>query len=263
MSFFSRLGTLLKANINDLISRAEDPEKILTQLIVDMREQLLEAKKQVASAIADEKRLRKQLENEEKVSLEWERKAMMAVRAGRDDLAVEALSRKTASEELATEYRKQWELHKSATDKLRASLLQLNNKIEEAKRKKDLLIARQRRAEAQKRIQDTMAGFGDTSAFEAFDRMSRKVETMEAEAEAAAEIGGEMSGLDVNDRFRELESEHGASEALMALKQKMGLAAPAPAAAPAAQAEEEMNVDDIDFAELERQLQGIPASNRR
>ena len=79
MSVFSRLGTLLKSNINDLISRAENPEKILNQLILDMREQLLEAKKQVATAIADEKKLRKQLDNELHLAREWEKKAMMAV----------------------------------------------------------------------------------------------------------------------------------------------------------------------------------------
>ena len=110
MGIFGRLGTLLKANINDMISKAEDPEKILNQLILDMKDSLVTAKKQVAVAIADEKRLKKQLENELSMSSEWEKKAMMAVRAGKDDLAKEALMRKTEHDNLASEYQKQWEL---------------------------------------------------------------------------------------------------------------------------------------------------------
>jgi len=252
MGVFTRLGTLLKSNINDLISRAENPEKILNQLILDMREQLIEAKKQVAVAIADEKKLRKQLDNELHLAREWEKKAMMAVRAGRDDLAMEALQRKEQHEGLTNEYRKQWETQKQATDQLRSALRQLHSKIEEAKRKKELLIARQRRAEAQKRIQETMRGFGDTSAFDAFDKMAEKVEAMEAEAEAQAELAEEIDGGDLDDRFRELEADAGANEALLALKQKMGMAAPA---APAETTEEE----EFDFEQLERELATVPA----
>ena len=170
MGIFGRISTLLKANINDLVSKAEDPEKILNQLILDMKEQLIEAKKQVAVSIADEKRLKKQLDNELHMAREWEKKAMMAVRAGRDDLAKEALSRKTEHDTLAAEYKAHWEAQKAAADKLRDSLRQLNNKIEEAKRRKNLLIARQKRAEAQKTIQETMSGLNDTGAFDTFSR---------------------------------------------------------------------------------------------
>lgn len=249
MGVFSRLGTLIKANINDLISRAEDPEKILNQLIVDMREQLIEAKKQVAVSIADEKKLKKQLDNELQLSSEWEKKAMMAVRAGRDDLATEALNRKQQHEDLAAEFQKQHEMQKRAADQLRVALRQLNQKIEEAKRKKDLLIARQRRAEAQKRIQETMAGFGDTSAFEAFDRMSAKVDRIEAEAEASAELASEMASTDLDQRFRDLEGEAGASGALLDLKRKMGVVEEA-------REEEE---EEFDFEALERELAAVPA----
>lgn len=258
MGVFSRLGTLLRSNINDLISRAEDPEKILNQLLLDMREQLVEAKKQVAVSIADEKRLRKQLDEEMTKTAEWERKAMMAVRAGRDDLAGEALNRKAQHEQLAAEFAKQHEMQKRAADQLRASLRQLTLKIEEAKRKKDLLIARKRRAEAQKRIQETMAGFGDTSAFEAFDRMAQKIDRIEAEAEASAELAQQAADLDLDQRFRELESESGASQALLDLKRKMGVVqeevAP-PAAADASAAEEE-----VDLEALERELAELEAA---
>ena len=223
MGILNRISTLIRANINDLISRSEDPEKILNQLILDMKEQLIQAKKQVAVAIADEKRLKKQLDNELEKSREWEKKAMMAVRAGRDELAREALSRKSDHDQLAEEFQGQWEAQKNAADQLRNSLRALNKKIEEAQRKKNLLIARQKRAEAQKTIQNTMSGLNDTSAFDAFDRMEGKITQMEAEAEASAELASDLAGDDLSAQFEELESGHGADEALAALKAKMGM----------------------------------------
>ncbi len=255
MGVFSRLATLLKANINDLISKAEDPEKILGQLILDMREQLIEAKKQVAVSIADEKKLKKQLDNELHLAREWEKKAMMAVRAGRDDLAMEALQRKTTHDDLSAEYQKQWEMQKQAADHLRASLRQLNNKIEEAKRKKELLIARQRRVEAQKRIQETMGGLGDVSAFDAFDKMAEKVDRMEAEVEAAEELNREQMGMDLNDKFAALEADAGSSDALSALKRKMGVGSAA--AAPATQTETQVE-EEFSFEQMEQELSEIP-----
>lgn len=223
MGILNRISTLIKANINDLISKSEDPEKILNQLILDMKEQLIQAKKQVATAIADEKRLKKQYDSEAEKAREWEKKAMMAVRANRDELAKEALSRKKEHDELAEEYKAQWEAQKQAADKLRNSLRGLNKKIEEAQRKKNLLIARKKRAEAQKTIQDTMQGMNDTSAFDAFDRMEGKIDQMEAEAEASAELAEDFAGGDLESEFDELEADHGTDEALDALKAKMGM----------------------------------------
>ena len=158
MGIFSRLGTLIKSNLNDLISQAEDPQKMLNQIVLDMQNQLVEAKKQVAVSIADEKRLQKQLDEQGELAKEWERKAMMAVRAGDDVLAKEALRRKQEHDNQVVEFSKQWDLQKQAVDKLKDQLRTLNDKIEEAKRKKNILIARQKRAEAQRAIQDTMRG---------------------------------------------------------------------------------------------------------
>lgn len=224
MGIWTRLSTLLKSNINDIISKAEDPEKILNQLIIDMKEQLIAAKKQVAVAIADEKRLRKQMDAEYQQAEEWERKAMLAIRAGNDDLAKQALGRKTEHESISKQFEEQWMAQKQASDSLRSALRQLANKIEEAGRKKNILIARQKRAEAQKTIQDTMSGLSDTGAFDAFDRMSEKVEKMEAEAEASAELAGDLSGNNLEAQFDKLE-QGGADQddALLDLKRKMGL----------------------------------------
>lgn len=251
MGVFGRLAQLIKSNLNDLINRAEDPEKMLNQVIVDMNQQLIEAKKQVAVAIADEKRLGKQAQAEAGVAAEWERKAMMAVRAGDDNLAKEALMRKKEHGGLATQYQEQWEKQKAATEQLKTALRALNNKIEEAKRKKNVLIARKRRAEAMKSIQETMGGLKDTSAFETFDRMAEKVDQLEAEAEAGAELSEEYSGDVLKNKFANLEATAGADMELEDLKRKMGLVEAAPVAA---RVEEEAEISDDEMAELEEAL---------
>jgi len=247
MGIFSRLGTLIKSNLNDLISRAEDPQKMLNQIVLDMQNQLVEAKKQVAVSIADEKRLKKQLDEQMDLSQEWERKAMMAVRAGDDALATEALKRKQEHDGQAVEFKKQWDLQKQAVDKLKDQLRTLNDKIEEAKRKKNILIARQKRAEAQRAIQETMRGLSDTNAFDTFDRMAQRVDRIEAEAEASTELGNELTGDTLHQKFKALESGGvGTDMALAELKAKMGLQAPeAKGALPAQKVavEEEVEVE--------------------
>jgi phage shock protein A len=233
MGIFSRLAQLIKSNLNDLISKSEDPEKMLNQVVLDMSNQLTEAKKQVAASIADEKRLAKQFEQEAANSAEWERRAMMALRAGNEELAKEALARKKEHDALAATYKDQWGKQKAAVDHLKHALRLLNDKIEEAKRKKNVLIARKKRAEAQKAIQDTMSGLRDQSAFETFDRMAGKIDQMEAEAEAEGEMQEEYTGDTLASQFSNLEKSAGADEDLVALKRKMGLAPPEPTPPPA------------------------------
>src|SRR5271169_167290 len=233
MGIFSRMAQLIKSNLNDLISRSEDPEKMLNQVVLDMNNQLVEAKKQVAASIADEKRLAKQAEQELANAAEWERRAMMALRAGNEELAKEALARKREHDELAVTFKDQWTKQKNAVEQLKKALRMLNDKIEEAKRKKNVLIARKKRAEAQKAIQETMSGLKDQSAFETFDRMSQKVDQIEAEAEAEGELAEEYSGDVLASQFSQLERKHGADEDLMALKRKMGMAPPEEAHEPA------------------------------
>lgn len=251
MSIWKRITTLMKSNINALISSAEDPEKILNQLIIDMREQFLEARKQVAVSIADEKRLKRQYEQELKKQQEWEKKAMMAVKAGRDDLARQALARKSEHENIATGFQEQWMAQKQAADQLRNALQMLNKKIQEATRKKNLIIARQKRAEAQKKIYDTMSGIKNNSAFDTFARMEEKVDREEAEAQAAIELSNE-GGDALDNEFEALASSDAAQDdALASLKAKMGMA-PAPGTA-LPEATETESVDAVE-AELEALL---------
>jgi phage shock protein A len=254
MGFLSRLAQLIKSNINDLINKSEDPEKMLNQVIVDMNQQLVEAKKQVAVAIADEKRLNKQFGNEAKKSQEWERKAMLAVRSGDDELAKEALLRKKEHDAIAVQYQEQWQRQKALTDQLKTALKALNHKIGEAQRKKNVLIARKRRAEAMKSIQETMSGLSDASAFETFDRMAEQIDQMEAEAEAGAEIAEQYTGDILTHRFSQLEATAGADLELEALKRKMGLLPPEEPPVGARVATQEEQYEEEELAELEEAL---------
>ena len=286
MGIFSRLGTLIKSNINDLITKAEDPEKMLNQVLLEMQQQLGDAKKAVAVAIADEKKLQKQASAETEKAKEWERKAMVAVRAGDDGLARQALARKQEHDTIAEQYQTQWAQQKQAVDKLKDALRLLSNKIEEAKRKKNILIARKKRAEAQQQIASTMQGLGDTSAFDTFDRMSERIALMEAEAEAGAELAGELSGDTLESKFLALEAGGGGDdEALAELKSKMGLALPAGKASAAPQlkageptkeaaaeaepastggltAEDLKELEDLDLSEFEQKLDARDAKDK-
>jgi phage shock protein A len=223
MGIFSRLKTLVSSNVNDMISKAEKPEKMLNQLLIEMNEQLIESKKAVAMAIADEKKLEREKTNQEAMAQEWERKAMLAVQAGKDDLAKEALLRKQEHDKAAAEYQKQWQSQKTSVDQLKESLRELQNKIEETQRKKNLLIARAKRAEAQQKIQNTISSVsGNRSAFDAFDRMAAKVDQMEAQADASKELDDFTSNSSLDKRFAELEkSDTSADLMLLELKEKM------------------------------------------
>ncbi len=226
MGIFDRLSTVLRSNMNDLISSAENPEKMLNQIIIDMRSQLTKAKQQVAASIADERRLRDQVESEYKLAKDWEGRAMLAVQEGRDDLARQALVRHNEHLQHAQTLDNTWRLHQEETEKLKGSLREMNDRIEEAKRKKNLLMARQKRADAQKRIQETMSSMSDKSAFEAFNRMEAKIEDNERRLIASAQIDEEFSGDALQREFKQLETGAAANDAdmqLLELKQKMGM----------------------------------------
>jgi len=223
MGILDRIRTVLRSNINALISKAEDPEKMLNQLIIDMNEQLLEAKKQVAMSIADEKKLERQMLENKNQSEDWEKKAMLAVKAGKDDLAKEALLRKQEYDGYAASFQKEYENQHASVEQLKDALRQLSGKIEEAGRKKNLLIARAKRAEAQKQIQQTIGSLSAGSSFDTFDRMAAKVDQMEAEADAMKELSSVTTDQKLEDKFKELESSDTSADKLLEdLKAKMG-----------------------------------------
>ena len=222
MGLFDRFRRVVRSNINEMISKAENPEKMLNQLIVEMNEQLIESKKSVASAIADEKRLQRQLIEQRRNTDLWEQRAMDAVRAGKDDLAKQALVRKQEHAEYTTSYQEQYDAQHASVEQLKDSLRHLQQKIDEASRKKNLLIARAKRAEAQQRIQATLGAARNTSAFDAFDQMATKVEQAEAEAEATDDLAKLDAGeADLEKQFKELDAGGSADQLLENLKSKM------------------------------------------
>jgi phage shock protein A len=213
-----RVSTLIRANINDLISRAEDPEKVIRQLLLDMNNQLIQVKTQVAAAIADERRLQKRYEDNQKKADEWQRKAELAVERGQDELAKEALSRKISFQQVADGFKQQWTEQSAQVEQLKEALAQLEAKIAEANTKKDLLIARSRRAKAETNIRKTLAGVDASGALSEFERMEEKVEEEEARAKAYADLDQDT----LDEKFKQLEEEDELNRELAALKSRMG-----------------------------------------
>src|SRR5437763_2674280 len=216
MAVLDRVSTLIRANINDLISKAEDPEKVIRQLILDMNNQLIQVKTQVAAAIADERLLQKRYEDNQKRADEWQRKAELAVTNSQDELAKEALLRRRSFQETADGFKEQWTQQAAQVEQLKDALTQLEAKINEAQTKKDLLIARSRRAKAETTIRKTLAGVDAGGALSEFERMEEKVEEQEAQAKAYADL--DQDTLDT--RFRHLEEEDAVNKELEALKAK-------------------------------------------
>ena len=188
MPIFEKISRILKSNINDLLDRVEDPEKVLNQLLEDMRHELKEAKVQVVAAIRDGNRLEAQYKENLESAVNWEKRAIVFIENGDDVHAKEALRRKKSFSELADNYREQLESQRESIAVLKDGLATLQEKIEEAEHKRAILIARAKRAEAERNIQETVAGIADSSAASAFDRIQDRVTETEAHAEAYREL---------------------------------------------------------------------------
>jgi len=218
MALLERVATLVRANLNDLIDKAEDPEKMIKQVILDMQNQLLQVKTQVAIAIADQHLLeKKQKENEDKVA-EWIHKAELSVDKKQDDLARASLQRGESYRELGESFAQQVIDQKAQVENLKLALHQLEQKLTEAKGKADLLLAQHRRARAVGKASDAKLAAGNGSSANAFDRMKRKVVHSEALSQAKSEIAVD----DMEDRLAALEKEDRIEQLLAELKTKRG-----------------------------------------
>jgi len=218
MPLMDRVSTLIRANLNDLIDRAEEHEKMIKQVILDMQNQLLQVKTQVAMAIADLHLLQqKKTSNEEKVR-EWMRKAELAVSKGQDDLARNALERFESYRELTESFTQQLEDQHAQVEQLKTALRQLDQKLVEAEGKADLLVAQHRRARAAGRAGDARLAIDTQSRSTAFDRMRRKV----AQSEALGKAKADMAADHVEERLTALEREDRIDQLLADLKAKRG-----------------------------------------
>jgi len=218
MALLERVSTLVRANLNDLIDKAEHPEKMIKQVILDMQNQLLQVKTQVAIAIADQHLLdKKKKENEEKVA-DWMRKAELAVDKKQDDLARAALQRVESYRELSESFAQQLVDQKAQVENLKSALRNLEQKLTEAQAKADVLVAQHRRARAVGKASDAKMAAGNGSSANAFNRMKHKVAHAEAHSNAKAEIAAE----DMEDRLAALEKEDRIEQLLADMKARRG-----------------------------------------
>jgi phage shock protein A len=212
---FGRISDIIKANVNDLIDRAEDPEKMIKQMVIEMEEAVNKATTAVGSAIANEKHLERQHNEKKKLASEWQERAVKAVNAGRDDLARQALEKKNMFDKAANDVEGPLAEAKKTSTVMRQQLEQLKIKLDEARVRQGTLIARHQAAKAKKQISQSLSGIGD-GAFANFEKYEQKVLKVESEAEAFAELAGETTSLD--DEFRKLEAGSSVEEELALLK---------------------------------------------
>jgi phage shock protein A len=222
MGILDRISTILRANINSALDKAEDPEKMLDQIIRDMASAIEEAKGQVAGVIAQEKQLEAEKANAERSAREWGDRAEKAVRAGRDDLAREALLRKKDFEGIATTYQQQYDTQHQMTSKLRSQLELLMRKYDDAVRNRDVMIARHRSALAAQQVSKQLASMSGMDHTSELSRMDQRLRQEEAKALAMVELnsGGTAS---IEDQFAQLEAGDDMDDELKQLKSRMGM----------------------------------------
>ena len=230
MGVFKRLSDLLKSNVNDLIDRAEDPEKMVKQIIVDMQTELTKATQNYGKAKASERLAEKKYLDAQKVSENWEAKAKAALAKGDQELAKQALARKVKADEDLVNYKEMYESISSQTDAIGDQVEVLKSKLEEAKNRQAMLIARSQMADTKKELAKAAGSFDGNSSFEKFQRMEEKVNRKEAEADAFTEIAGDVlnggSGDELTDSFEKLESDAKVAAELERLMAEMNGGAP-------------------------------------
>ncbi len=214
MGIIDRLGRLISANLNDVMDRAEDPEKMLDQILRDMQANMTSGRAQVAAMIAQEKELEADLEETRQLAMEWAQKAQRAVQAGKDDLAREALRRKRDNDENAQVYAQQLQAQQGMVEKLKTQLRQLESKYQATLSQRDAMIARQRRARAQQQVSQSVASFSPLDPTTELNRMERRIRGAEARAAAVTELEDES----FDAQFRELDMDADIEAELEALR---------------------------------------------
>ncbi len=247
MGLFDRLSRVVRANLNDMVSKAEDPEKILEQAIIEMQEDLVQLRQAVARAIAAQKRTEQQYNKNQAEANNWQKRAQLALTKGDENLAREALMRKKTNADTAATLKQQLDQQTTQVDTLKRNLIALESKISEAKTKKDMLKARAKAAKANEQLQSTIGSLGTGSAMAAFDRMEEKVMELEASSEAAGELGG----VGLEQQFAQLEAGSGVDDELEAMKAQLAGASPSQEALPPSQKQSSSPSDSVVDAELE------------
>ena len=246
MGLFDRLSRVVRANINDLVSKAEDPEKVLEQAVIDMQEDLVQLRQAVARSIATQKRTEQQYNKNQSEANNWQQRAQLALSKGDENLAREALIRKKSFADTANSLKTQLDQQSTQVATMKRNLIALESKISEAKTKKDMLRSRANAAKANKQLQDSVSNLGTSTAMGAFERMEEKVMQLEAESETAAELGG----TGIEQQFAALEAGSGVDDELAAMKAQLSGGSVNQEALPAADTSSSPKDDVID-AELD------------
>ena len=220
MGIFQRLSDLLKSNINDLIDKAEDPEKMVKQIILDMQKELNKSAQALGKAVASERMAEKQYQNSQQISADWESKAKAALAAGNTELAKKALAKKVKADEDTASYKEMYETISKQTADIKEQVETLKSKLDEAKSRQAMLIARSQMADTQKNLAKSVGGFDASSSTEKFNRMEEKIIRKEAEADAFADISDSLNGVD-KDNFDELQTNAKVDDELRRLMAEM------------------------------------------
>lgn len=220
MGIFQRLSDLLKSNINDLIDKAEDPEKMVKQIILDMQKELNKSTQALGKAVASERMAEKQYQNFQQISADWESKAKAALAAGNTELAKKALAKKVKADEDTASYKEMYETISKQTADIKEQVETLKSKLDEAKSRQAMLIARSQMADTQKNLAKSVGGFDASSSTEKFNRMEEKIIRKEAEADAFADISDSLNGVD-KDNFDELQTNAKVDDELRRLMAEM------------------------------------------
>ena len=207
MGIFNRIGDIIKSNVNDLIDRAEDPEKMVKQIIIDMQKELKKSTEALGKAKTSERLAKRQYENAVKVSAEWENKAKSALKAGNTELAKTALAKKVKADEDVANYKEMYESISAQADAIASQVDAVKAKLDEAKSRQAMLIARSQMADTKKNLAQSLGGIDSSSSSEKFNRMEEKIIRKEAEADAFSDIAGTNTDNDDSDDFKKLETD--------------------------------------------------------
>lgn len=255
MGLFDRLSRVVRANLNDMVSKAEDPEKILDQAIVDMQEDLVQLRQAVARSIAEQKRTEQQYNKNQTEANNWQKRAQLALTKGDENLAREALVRKKTNAETAATLKNQLDQQTNQVNTLKRNLVALEGKISEAKTKKNMLKARAQAAKANEKLQQTMGSINTSGSLAAFERMEQKVLEMEARSEAAHELGG----ADLESQFRLLEG-NDVDDELATMKAQLAGGSVSQEALPASEEKKSTSSDspvDKELEDLRKQIDNL------
>jgi phage shock protein A len=253
MGIFDRIGRVIRANVNDLIDKAEDPEKILEQTIQDMQDDLLKMRQAVAQSIATQKRTEQQYNKNITEADRWQQRAQLALSKGEEGLAREALIRKKTFADTAATLKLQLDQQTAQVEALRRNLVTLEGKLTDAKTKKDMLKARLSAARANEQLQSTIGSLNAGSSMAAFERMEQKV----LQAEAVSQSAGELAGMGIEDEFAKLESGSDVDNELMMLKAQLSGSSPTQESLPPSKNTSSSSPSspvDNELEELRRQL---------